>query len=301
VIDPLAKIKLRPKTVSYPQSPIEDLPREFFVSLFVGSRGSGKTFSACHLLRMYEKHGLWFEGTRVPMRVIVFSPTYTANKPFFDCLREVFDPVHDLYEAYDEDTMHALHVSLNKEKRESVDYLDKLDAWKQALRAKNLEDLPFEIQLELNAMGWIAPQPPKYPYGRANFLLMDDMIGSSAYKQGKSEFTSFLLRCRHLQTNVLCMVQNMKSVPKAVRQNASVFVLFRNANAKVVAEDLYDEVSASYTLPQFQALYQYAIDSDQHACLVIDTTQPRERQLKIGWSIVLHPGDRLMEKTEVHM
>ena len=75
------KLVYKPNT--YPQSLNTSLPRNFFVSLFIGSRGTGKTYSICQLLKQYELAG--FDGKQA-MRIVVFSPTHDAN-PVFNCLK----------------------------------------------------------------------------------------------------------------------------------------------------------------------------------------------------------------------
>ncbi len=78
----------------------------------------------------------------------------------------------------------------------------------------------------------------------------------------------------------------MKSVPRSIRMNESVFVLFKFANAKVVL-DLYEEVSSLVTEQEFESIYRYATDDD-HGSLVIDTTQPDKRmRFKKGWDEVI--------------
>jgi hypothetical protein len=85
-----ANIKLNYKSNKYPQPLNKQAPRMFFVSLWVGSRGSGKTFGICKLLKQYETNGIIDSETnqKVAQRVILFSPTSGAN-PVFNSLKHL--------------------------------------------------------------------------------------------------------------------------------------------------------------------------------------------------------------------
>ena len=84
----LSHIELKYKSNKYPQCSDLNLPKMYFVSLFVGSRGSGKTYSCCQLLKIYEKYGLVLGGHCQAQRIILISPTAPAN-PVFTSLKHL--------------------------------------------------------------------------------------------------------------------------------------------------------------------------------------------------------------------
>jgi hypothetical protein len=63
----------------------------------------------------------------------------------------------------------------------------------------------------------------------------------------------------------------MRGIPKNIRLNVSLFVLYRFANKSVVLDDIYQEVSGKLTKKDFESLYDYATQDD-HDALVIDMT-----------------------------
>ncbi len=66
-----------------PRSTNEKLPPCFFTSIFIGSKGSRKTYSLIKLLKIYEKYPIHDnEGHKFDVRVIVFCPKImsSANK-----------------------------------------------------------------------------------------------------------------------------------------------------------------------------------------------------------------------------
>jgi hypothetical protein len=132
------------------------------------------------------------------------------------------------------------------------------------------------------------PKPPRFPNGAVNFLILDDLIGSSAFKTtGKSALTNLILKNRHLGINILCMTQNLKAIPKSIRTNTSLFVIFKFASKKIIVDDLYEEVSNILPIDKFEKLFDYATE-DEHAALVIDFTGTKDNRFKKSWDNILH-------------
>jgi hypothetical protein len=284
----LSKVKLRPKGPVYPICPQKDLPRPFFVSMFVASRGGGKTYSATLLLKLYEKHRFYTkDGVLVPQKIHLITPTYDANKHYFELLRN-FDPKEDLYKEYRDGELQRLLASLEAEAEAARLYNEDVVLWEKAKDpVKNVRLDRDELFRLNNVLGWAPPTPPEYPWGRVHFLVLDDCIGTEAFKRGRSVFKNFLLRNRHLNCCVLIMTQDLMSVTKPLRQNASVFVLFKNASLDRVAKEMYNEISAILTKQEFIEVYKYATEKTEHSALIIDKDQPRGRQLKIDWNTLL--------------
>jgi Cdc6-like AAA superfamily ATPase len=63
-----------PKVV-YPQCNDSGAPRNYFVSLFVGARGSGKTYLLTKLLKTFEEKKCYKDGKEVQQRIVLISPT----------------------------------------------------------------------------------------------------------------------------------------------------------------------------------------------------------------------------------
>jgi hypothetical protein len=98
------------------------------------------------------------------------------------------------------------------------------------------------------------------------------LIGSAAFKStGKSALTNLVLKNRHHQCCIYICTQNLKAIPKSIRTNTSLFILYRFANKKIVLSDLYEEVSGLLTPEQFEKVYDYATSKD-HDALILDLT-----------------------------
>ena len=88
-------------------------------------------------------------------------------------------------------------------------------------------------------MNYSPPIPPRFPNGCVVYLVLDDLVGTNLYKStGKSAFTNLVLKNRHLGINILMLVQNLKAVPKSIRTNRSLFVIFKFASKKNMRRSL---------------------------------------------------------------
>ena len=90
-------------------------------------------------------------------------------------------------------------------------------------------------------------------------------------KKTKSVLTNCMIKNRHMGINFAILVQSVRSVPKNIRMNCSVFQLATFKNKKVVLEDMYEEISNVVSLEDFEKLYDHATDKP-YGSLIIDTT-----------------------------
>ena len=278
--------KLIFKQNKYPVPLNKSLPRMYFVSLLIGSRGSGKTYSLVKLLKQYERYGIVDaeSNNRVSQRIVLFSPTSDAN-PVYTSLKHL-DP-EDIITSYSDDKLLAVVENVKHEREETLEYHRKLKLYKKFLKARSMDELDYEDLMELEKMNYDAPQEPKYPNGCVTYFILDDLIGSSAFKSvGKSALTNLVLKNRHLGINIMIATQNLKAIPKSIRTNTSLFVIFRYANKRVITEDLYDEVSNTLKVEEFEDIFDHATRED-HDCLVIDFSQNKESRFKKNFDTVL--------------
>jgi len=271
------------KKQHYPQCSDKNTPRCFFVGQFIGARGSGKTFSIVKLIRQFQDYKIFdTDGNEVAQRVIVMTPTFSAN-PVFKALKYLDDD--DVYHNYTDAKLLELVKEIEEDRNETKRYQEDMVTWKKFLRAKHEDDLTQEEYHALARMGFSEPTKPLHPFGVVVHLVLDDCVGSSAFKAtGKSALVSVALRNRHVGINLYIASQNMKSVPKSLRSNTSLWCLFRFANKKVVLNDLYDEVSGFLSPEQFETVYDYAV-ADDHSPLVMDLTgTDRSNRMRKGFS-----------------
>ena len=61
--------------VKYPQTKDDNAPKNFFLAIFCGSRGSGKTYLLTKLLKLLEEKKIYYEGQEIPQRIILICST----------------------------------------------------------------------------------------------------------------------------------------------------------------------------------------------------------------------------------
>lgn len=262
---------IKHKQNRYPQPVDKNSPRMYFVGLFVGSRGSGKTFSIAKLIKQYEHYGIVDAETheKVSQRVILFSPTVEAN-PILTSLKHLED--EDIITEYSDSKLVKVIEDIKQQADETKEYKKKMKLYKKFMKVKKVEELDQDELMELDMMNYEPPQAPTYPNGCINHLIFDDLVGTDAFKAvGKSALTNLVLKNRHLGCCIYIATQNLKAIPKSIRANTSLFVLYRFANKNIVLQDLYQEVSGMLTPTQFEEVYDLATEGN-HSAFVMDFT-----------------------------
>jgi hypothetical protein len=165
-----------------------------------------------------------------------------------------------------------------------------MKVWHKFLKMKNEKDLqkldPLELQ-QLEMDDYQEPKKPRFPLGVANFIVLDDLVGSSAFRSvGKSALTNMVLKNRHLAINFLILTQNLKAIPRSIRTNTSLFVIYRFASQKVICQDLWEEVSNCITVENFEKIFHFATEGE-HNALVIDFSQPKDARFKKNFGTIL--------------
>jgi hypothetical protein len=272
-----------------PRSINENLPPCYFTSIFIGSKGSGKTYSLIKLLKNYEKYPIYDnEGHKLEMRVIVFCPTImsTAN-PIYDSLKYLDED--DIIMEYTDGKLSEKLDEIEKEKEEIENYKKYVEVWKKYIKIdENINLLLPDELLILSKYDFRDPQDvphPPYKYPRVNFLVFDDLVGdANAFKRGHSAINNLCIKHRHLQCNLLFTTQYIKAIPPVLRRNLDIFVIFKFANAQSVVEQIYPEISGVIKEEDFKDVFEYATN-EKHDALIIDQTA--KHIFKLNWDTAL--------------
>jgi hypothetical protein len=192
----------------------------------------------------------------------------------------------DVYTVYSDEILHMIVQDIDQEKANTIAYHKQMEVWSRFVKAQDVEKMSDHDIIELEKMAFSEPMPCKYPNGVFNILILDDLVGSGAFKAGKSYLTNVVLKNRHLGMNICILSQSMKSIPKPIRVNTSIFVLFKYANQRIVLEDVYEEISGKATQTDFLQFFDYATTQD-HGSLVLDFTGKKDEVFKNGFNEVL--------------
>jgi hypothetical protein len=270
------KIVNHPKVV-YPQCNDSGAPRNYFVSLFVGARGSGKTYLLTKLLKTFEEKKCFKDDKEVPQRIVLISPTaHSDSNVIFKSLKNL-DWDIDVLTEYSDEILKQKIQEVKKDLDESKEYQQYEKCYNKFKKVSidKLTDDECELLYKYDFEEFKNIPEPKYPNAFLLHWVIDDMIGSNIFKNGKSAFTNLVTRNRHvIPGNIIIATQAIMQIPKTIRLNSNLIVLFKFANKKQVIDDIHPVVSAYVTEDQLMQLYEYAT-SEAHNALVIDGTSSK--------------------------
>jgi len=279
------KDKINNSKLDYPKSDNNNLFNLFFNMMAVASRGGGKTYSVVKIIKEFEKSKMISGQGEHKIRTILISPTYDANKNLWGNLKSLDE--NDIYESYTEGILQSIIDDIKT-------IIDEVDIYNKYLYYYDLIDKTPKNQIEpllksnpeisfiLKKFNYETPTKIKkyfrYTTKPITFLILDDIMGSSALNRKSENLLKYwLIKNRHIFTSFFILVQSMKSVPKDMRLNCNLFYLGKFSNKKAILNDLYEEVSSILTEPQFENLYDKAINDNQHGALIIDLTGTKKR------------------------
>ena len=265
------------KKVIYPQCNDEGAPRNYFVALFVGARGSGKSYLLTKLLKTFEEKKCYKDGEEIVQRIILISPTaHSDSNLIFKELKNL-DWDIDVLTEYSDEILKEKIQEVKKDIDEAKEYKEYEKCYKKfkKLSINKLSDEECELLYKYNFEEFKNIPEPKYPNGFLLHWIIDDMIGSNIFKNGRSAFTNLVIRNRHvIPGNIIIATQSIMQIPKTIRLNSNLIVLFKFANKKMVLDDIYPTVSAYVTEEKLMELYEYAT-AEPHNALVIDGTSSK--------------------------
>ena len=94
----------------------------------------------------------------------------------------------------------------------------------------------------------------KLPYAA---VILDDLGGTPALKNGNNFLNSIVCKSRHFKTNFFICVQHPYQCPRALRSQCSHVILFQTKDKKLL-EELAKENCSHLTPDEFVQLYQHA-------------------------------------------
>jgi hypothetical protein len=278
--------KIGNSSLDYPKSSNPYLFKLFFNYLGVASRGGGKTYNLVKIIKEFENNDMkTSDGVKHPIRTILISPTYEANKGLFDNLTSL-SPT-DIYEEYTEETLKKIiddvngiieEVKLFKEYKYAYELIQKTP--KDKIRELIIEQPELYETLKIYNLQSpsIVAEGFRYVEKPITFIILDDLMGSDAFNRKQQSLLKYwLIKNRHIFTSFFILVQSMKSVPKDIRLNCNVFYIAKFSNKKVILNDLYEEVSSIMKPEQFESIYDYAINSNDYGALIIDNSGEKKR------------------------
>ena len=284
------QVKLKDENV---ESSNPYLPKLYFCGMWIGSKGSGKTWSLVSLLKHYERSSILDKkGRKHIMRTILFCPTGNSDFNKIYTTLESLDQEKDIILDYSDEKLLEVLDNIKSEEEEIKEYYKYQKAYN---KFKNNEKLKDKHLLILDKYDFKDPFinfemiKPKYIQYRVNFLIFDDLISHNSAFKKNSKICNLTIKCRHHHCNLLFTTQYPKGIPPVIRTNTDLWVLFKFASKERILDQIYNEISSILTIDQFEALYEYATKDSKHDALIIDNHNRVNKDLMFrkGWNIVL--------------
>ena len=284
------QVKLKDENV---ESSNPYLPKLYFCGMWIGSKGSGKTWSLVSLLKHYERSSILDKkGRKHIMRTILFCPTGNSDFNKIYTTLESLDQEKDIILEYSDEKLLEVLDNIKSEEEEIKEYYKYQKAYN---KFKNNEKLKDKHLLILDKYDFKDPFinfemiKPKYIQYRVNFLIFDDLISHNSAFKKNSKICNLTIKCRHHHCNLLFTTQYPKGIPPVIRTNTDLWILFKFASKERILDQIYNEISSIVTIDQFEALYEYATKDSKHDALIIDNHNRVNKDLMFrkGWNIVL--------------
>lgn len=248
-------------------------PRLHFIGLICGSRGSGKTTAMLKFVQAYmTAHS--FD------KLYILSPTYDSD-PKYKLFERMPVDLHK-YDHYSKQLMCDIIAEIKGDLEAYKEYLRQKKLYQKWLkdRTDDVRTLDDRQVFELDAMEY---QPPTTPWKRGpptSLLIFDDLVGSDLYRSDcRGAQNTFFTQHRHFKTSVLFLTQVYRSgVPRQLRPNLSLLLLFANKNASMMKE-IAEEYASYISVERFMEAWRQATE-EPHGFLYCDFEAPKGERLR---------------------
>ena len=262
------------KKKDVPQSTNKALPNLFNTQLYIGSKGTGKTYKLVQLLKMYEKLPIKDKtGQEYEMRTIAICPTaYSGANEIYKTLTSLKQ--EDIHLEYTDELFISILDDIKAKIDEFDEYLIYKELYKKFLKIKSLEQLTTE---ELEILEGNDYKSPDDVYQGIKpiitFIIFDDLIGMGAFNnKAKSVISNLTIKHRHLRVNLIFTTQSFKKIPPVIRTNIDIYVIVKSSSYNEILNKIYEDISGYLTLDNFIELYEYATEEKNDALIIVNNS-----------------------------
>jgi hypothetical protein len=230
-----------------------------------GKTGSGKSTALIQMLKAYCDAGVF-------QKVILISPTAA-----FDAKYKML-PLTEVHENYSEPLLNEI---MEEQKTDMDDYRqteEDIKLYNKFMQHKRLTKKELlRLYTMLNPMTEEFEKPvqqyDKLPY---TAVILDDLGGTPAFKNGNNALNSIVCKSRHYLTNFFVCVQHPYQCPRALRSQCSHVMLFATKDKKLL-EELAKENCSHLSPDEFVQLFQHAT-SEPHSFMLCDFKRDEVRK-----------------------
>eukprot|EP01046_Picozoa_sp_COSAG06_P053148 COSAG06_NODE_9118_length_1981_cov_257.944740_1_plen_283_part_00 len=230
-----------------------------------GKTGSGKSTALIRMLKAYCDSGVF-------QKVILISPTAA-----FDAKYQML-PLTDVYEEYSDELIKDI---MEEQKADIDDYRqteEDIKLYSKFMQHKRLTKKELlRLYTMLNPMTEEFEKPvqqyDKLPY---TAVILDDLGGTPAFKNGNNALNSIVCKSRHYLTNFFVCVQHPYQCPRALRSQCSHVMLFATKDKKLL-EELAKENCSHLSPDEFVQLFQHST-GEPHSFMLCDFKRDEVRK-----------------------
>ena len=271
---PVANIDNKPiniKKKNVPQCTNKSLPLLFNTQLYIGSKGTGKSYKLTKLLKLYENSKIKDDdGIEYDMRTILICPTAQSGANEVYKVLNSLNQDEDVHLEYSDDLVIQILDDIKAKQAEYDEYLEYKKIFSKFLKLKSVDKLENDELISLEEHDFMEP---KEVFGeikpKVNFLCFDDLIGLGAfYRKSKSIISNLTIKHRHLKTNLIFTTQSYKQIPPVIRNNIDIYCIFRSNSYKEILDKIFEDISGMIKIEDFIELYEHATE-EKNDCLTI--------------------------------
>jgi hypothetical protein len=252
-----------------------------FIGGIIGSRGSSKTTRMIELLLMYDK-------THTFDHVVIFSPSFEAD-PKYKYLVDHLEADVETFDDFTTEIFNELKQKIQGRLDEYKDYLEYKKVYEKFARFKgDIEKFPPD-QLILLYQNNFQPPHTEYIHGPPTTVIVFDDLNYckelySNTSSGKNDVKRTMILHRHIKTSMLFLCQTYHNgVPKAIRNNLSLLILFKNKSPQM-KKDISMELSSHIAPDTFVNMWDDAT-AEQYGFFKVDyDAKNPNRRFSKGWS-----------------
>jgi len=266
------------KKKNVPQSTNNSLPSLFNTSLFVGSKGTGKSYKLTKLLKLYEQSKIKDDdGIEYEMRVILICPTASSGANEVYKVLNSLDQENDVHLDYNDELILKI---LDDIKLKQVEY-DNIIKYKKIYdkfnKIKDVSKLDDEELQLLEENDFMKPDNIK---PKITWIIFDDLVGLGVFnKKAKSIISNLTIKHRHLKTNLIFTTQSYRQLPPVIRSNIDIYCIFKSNSYNEILNKIFDDVSGVISMQDFIELYEHATE-EKNDCLTIINNSMDKRGIR---------------------
>lgn len=238
----------------------EGLFKPHMTFMVSGKTGSGKSTAVIHMLKAYADN-------KVFQKMVLISPTAAYDEKY------QLLPMTDVHEDYSDILLQEImdeqkeDIEKYKETEENIKLYKKFT--NSTLKTKFSKDELIQLYSMLDPMTDEISEPyqefDKIPYMA---IILDDLGGTPAFRNGNNFLNSIVCKSRHYMTNFFICVQHPYQCPRALRSQCSHTIIFQTKDEKLLQE-LARENCSHLSPDEFIQLYKHATVG-QHDFMLCD-------------------------------